>query len=112
MKLTIRNYEKLIGHEAAAHGWGVGRDFRIKVVQAYVRRDSDNLDYNFEVEKWMADGMEKYRVYLERNGAAMTVMNAVGTAASPTITVGLMDCGKPEHLLNLIFKLIQQVKLV
>ena len=112
MKLTITNYEKLIGNEAAAHGWGAGRDFRIKVVQAYERRDTQDLDYNFEVEKWTADGMERYRVYLERRGAAMTVMNAAATAVSPTITVGLMDCQKPEDLLNLIFKLIQQVKRV
>lgn len=112
MKLTIQNYEKLIGCEAAAHGWGVGRDFRIKVVQSYERRDTQDLDYNFEVEKWMADGMEKYRVYLERDGAAMTVMNAAGLWVSPTITVGLVNCQKPQDLLNLIFKLIQQVKRV
>lgn len=110
MKLTIQNYEKIIGCEASATGWGAGRDFRIKVVQSYERRDTQDLDYNFEVEKWTADGMEKYRVYLYRRGLLMTIMNAPATAVSPIITVGISDCRKPENLLNQIFKLIQQVK--
>lgn len=115
MIVTINGIEKLVGCETQSTGNG-GRDFRIKVTNAWIRTDTDDEDYNFVIHRFgtlRATGVspsEKYRAVLERRGPYLTVMNMNATQSSPRALLSETHYKRRDDFLSTIFSLIQQVK--